>query len=129
MAVNVTSPRVAASGVTRVDVRDTEDLGKFGAFAYERVRGIVHGVVGGDEDVVGLDRLASPYAYESEFEVLRPVDTDARTTVLVDAENRGGPSVLGLVTGVQLRGQPPSASSYPAGMGPGCLFDTGISYA
>ena len=128
MAVNVTSPRVAASGVTRVDVHDTEDLGTFGAFAYERVRGIAHGVVG-DEEVVGLDRLASPYAYESEFEVLHPVDADARTAVVVDAENRGGPSMLGLVTGVQLRGQPPSASSYPAGMGPGCLFDTGISYA
>jgi Alpha/beta hydrolase domain len=128
MAVNVTSPHVTASGVTQVDVRDVEDLGKFGAFMYERVRGIVRGVVG-DEDVVGLDRLTLPYAYESEFEVLRPADTDARTTVLVDAENRGGPSVLGLVTGVQLRGQPPSASSYPAGMGPGCMFDTGISYA
>ena len=115
--------------MTRVDVHDTEDLGKFGAFAYERVRGIVHGTVGAGEDVVGLDQLPSPYAYESEFEVLRPVDADARTTVVVDAENRGGPSLLGLVTGVQLRGQPPSASTYPAGMGPGCLFDTGISYA
>jgi len=115
--------------VTRVDVHDSEDLGKYGAFAYERVRGIVHGVAGADEDVVGLDRLPSPYAYESEFEVLRPVDADARAAVVVDAENRGGPSMLGLVTGVQLRGQPPSASTYPAGMGPGCLFDTGISYA
>jgi hypothetical protein len=129
MAVNVTSPRMAGSGVTRVDVRDVEHLGKFGAFTYERVRGTVHGAVGGDEDVVGLDRLAPPYAYESEFEVLRPVDTDGRATALVDAENRGGPSMLGLVAGVQLRGQPPSEASYPAGMGPGCMFDTGISYA
>ena len=129
MAVNVTSPRVTASGVTGVDVHDVVDLGQFGTLAFERVRGVVHGVVGGDEDVVGLDGLATPYAYAAEFEVLRPVDPDARTTVVVDAENRGGPSVLGLVTGVQVRGQPPSGSTYPAGMGPGCMFDTGISYA
>ncbi len=79
--------------------------------------------------MVGLDRLPSPYEYESEFEVLRPVDREQRSVVLVDAENRGGPSMLGLVTGVPLRGSPPSAVKYPVGMGDGCLFDTGLAYA
>ena len=37
--------------------------------------------------------------------------------------------MLGAVTGVGLRGTPPSATTYPAGMGEGCLFDTGLSYA
>ena len=36
--------------------------------------------------------------------------------------------MLGSVTGVGLRGSPPSATTYPAGMGEGCLFDTGLSY-
>ena len=89
----------------------------------------MHGVVAADEDVVGLDRLPSPYEYASEFEILRPVDRDRRSAVVVDAENRGGPSMLGAVTGVGLRGTPPSATTYPAGMGEGCLFDTGLSYA
>ncbi len=36
--------------------------------------------------------------------------------------------MLGSVTGVGLRGSPPSATTYPEGMGEGCLFDTGLSY-
>jgi hypothetical protein len=117
------------SGVTRVDVHGVDEIGVFADIAYERVRGVVHGLVGPEEDVVALDRLDSPYEYTSEFEVLRPVEAQARAAVVVDAENRGGPSVLGLVTGVLVRGSPPSATTYPVGMGPGCLFDTGVSYA
>ena len=49
--------------------------------------------------------------------------------MVVDAENRGGPAVLGAVTGVGLRGSAPSATTYPVGMGDGCLFDLGLSYA
>jgi hypothetical protein len=93
------------------------------------VWGVARGVVAAHEDVVGLDRLPSPYEYASEFEVLRPVDRARRTAVVVDAENRGGPAMLGAVTGVGLRGTAPSVTTYPEGMGPGCLFDTGLSYA
>ena len=116
------------SGITNGDVAAVEDLGVFGDLRYERVWGTVHGVVAPDEDVVGLDRLPSPYEYASEFEILRPVDRERRSAVMVDAENRGGPSMLGAVTGVGVRGTPPSATTYPAGMGEGCLFDTGLSY-
>jgi hypothetical protein len=116
------------SGITNVDIAAVEDLGVFGDFPYERVWGTVHGVVAPHEDVVGLDGLPSPYEYASEFEVLRPVDREQRSAVLVDAENRGGPAMLGSVTGVGLRGSPPSATTYPEGMGEGCLFDTGLSY-
>jgi len=117
------------SGVIAADVTGVDGLGDFGGIAYEREWGVVRGVVSNHEDVVGLDALAAPYEYASEFEVLRPVDPEHRTAVVVDAENRGGPSTLGLVTGVGLRGTPPSAAAYPAGMGPGCLFDTAVSYA
>ena len=126
---NLTSPLLGDSGITNGDVAAIEDLGVFGDLRYERLWGAVHGVVAADEDVVGLDRLPSPYEYTSEFEILRPVDRDRRSAVIVDAENRGGPSMLGAVTGVGLRGTPPSATTYPAGMGEGCLFDTGLSYA
>jgi hypothetical protein len=117
------------SGITAVDVAGVDDIGVFADVPYERVWGSVRGEVAPPEDVVGLDRLPSPYQYESEFEVLRPVDREQRSVVLVDAENRGGPSMLGLVTGVPLRGSPPSAVTYPLGMGDGCLFDTGLAYA
>jgi hypothetical protein len=117
------------SGVTAVEVVGVDDLGVFGDIAYERVWGIVRGEVASTEDVVGIETLPSPYEYTSEFEVLRPVDPGVRSAVVVDAENRGGPSALGLVTGVGLRGTPPSATTYPVGMGPGCLFDLGLSYA
>ncbi|MEX1007194.1 MAG: alpha/beta hydrolase domain-containing protein [Acidimicrobiia bacterium] len=117
------------SGITAVEVAGVDGIGVFADVRYERVWGTVRGVIASHEDVVGLDRLPSPYEYESEFEVLRPVDRGQRSAVLVDAENRGGPSMLGLVTGVPLRGSPPSAVTYPVGMGDGCLFDTGLAYA
>ncbi len=88
---NRTSPILGDSGITDVDVAAVEDLGGFGDLRYERVWGTVHGVVAPDEDVVGLDRLPSPYEYASEFEILRPVDRERRSGVVVDAENRGGP--------------------------------------
>src|SRR5262245_46071510 len=37
--------------------------------------------------------------------------------------------MLGSVAGVMLRGGAPSTLEYPVGMGPGCLFDLGVSYA
>ena len=116
------------SAITTLDISAVESLGSFGDIAYERVWGVARGVVAAHEDVVGLDRLPSPYEYASEFEVLQPVDRAQRTAVVVDAENRGGPSMLGAVTGVGLRGTAPSVTTYPDGMGAGCLFDTGLSY-
>jgi hypothetical protein len=120
---------VPASGITAFDVDVVEPIGVFGAQAYERVRGTVRGHVASHEDVLGLDRLASPHEYRAEFEVLRAVDEAGRGAVVVDAENRGGASILGALTGVQSRGTPPSASVYPIGMGERCLFDTGVAYA
>jgi len=112
-----------------MDVDAVDELGVFGDGPYERIRGMVRGIVGPNDDVLGLDRFSLPYEYSAEFEVLRPVDAARRGPVVVDAENRGGASVLGVLAGVQSRGTPPSVSTYPAGMGAGCLFDTGVAYA
>jgi Alpha/beta hydrolase domain len=120
---------MATSGLTAVDVDAVDDLGVFGDGPYERVRGTVRGLVARHDDVLGLDRLPSPYEYRAEFEVLRAVDRARHGAVVVDAENRGGASVLGVLAGVQSRGTSPSASTYPPGMGAGCLFDTGVAYA
>jgi hypothetical protein len=115
--------------VTRVDISSVEDLGGFGEHRYERVRGFVRGEVAADEPVVGLDRHPSPFEYSSEFEILQPVDASSRSVVVVDAENRGGPSMLDKLTGWAAQGLAPSQATYPIGMGPGCAFDTGLSYA
>ncbi len=128
------------SRVTGIDVDAVEDVGEFAGVAYERVRGTVFGVLGPNEDVAGIDLLPMVedgcYPYRSEFEVIRGAGAPPRVTV-VDAENRGGPSVFGLVTGVNLRAGSvperrsgaPSEVSYPVGMAPGCLFDAGFAYA
>jgi hypothetical protein len=130
----------ARSRVTAIDIDAVEPVGEFGGIAYERVRGTVLGVLGPDEDVAGIDLLPMVergcYPYRSEFEVIRGEGVEPRVTV-VDAENRGGPSVFGLITGVNLRAGSvpergvgaPSEVTYPVGMGPGCLFDAGVAYA
>jgi hypothetical protein len=130
----------ARSRVTTVEIDAVEPLGEFGGVAFERVRGTVLGVLGPDEDLAGIDLLPMVedgcYPYRAEFEVMRGVGSEPRVTV-VDAENRGGPSVFGLVTGVNLRAGSvpegrsgaPSEVTYPVGMGPGCLFDAGVAYA
>ena len=61
--------------------------------------------------------------------MLRGASDEDHTLTVFDAENRGGPSVLGLVTGVNLRAGAPSEVTYPQGLGPGCLFDLGVGYA
>ena len=130
----------SGSGVVQLDVEAVEPAGEFGGVVYERVRGTVHGMLGPDEDVAGIDLLPMVddgcYPYRAEFEVIRTDGVDHAVTV-VDAENRGGPSVFGLVTGVDLRAGSvperrsgaPSGVSYPVGMGPGCMFDLGLAYA
>ena len=123
---------MSTSRVVRVDVDAVEPVGEFAGTAYERVRGTVHGRLAPDEAVAGIDLLPMVddgcYPYRSEFEVIRAAGVDHPVTV-VDAENRGGPSVFGLVTGVNLRAGAPSEVSYPVGMGDGCLFDIGVAYA
>ena len=57
------------SHVTQVDVGRVDDVGVFGGMPYQRVRGVVHGQLAGDEPIVGLHAHATPYAYESELEV------------------------------------------------------------
>ena len=118
---------MSESRIVAVDVDAVDRLGEFGGTPYQRVRGTVHGLLAPDEDIVGIDLLPMDadgcFAWRAEFEVLRGADGAVPSVTVVDSENRGGPSMLGLVTGVQLRQGAPSTVEYPEGMGEGCLFD------
>ena len=124
---------MSESRIVAVDVDAVDRLGEFGGAPYQRVRGTMHGLLAPDEDIVGIDLLPMDtdgcFAWRAEFEVLRGADGAVPSATVVDSENRGGPSMLGLVAGVQLRQGAPSTVEYPEGMGEGCLFDHGLSYA
>ena len=125
----------------RIEVDAVEPVGAFAGRPWERVRGTAHGLLDPDEPVLGSDLLPMVddgcYPWRSEFEVIRGAGDAPHAVTVFDAENRGGPSVLGLVAGVNLRAGSvperrsgaPSEVSYPSGMGPGCLFDAGVAYA
>ncbi len=105
----------ARSRVTRLEVRGRQAL----AGGYERVLGVAHGVVAGGEPVRGLP--AGGVRYDAEFEVLRPrrgARAPRPRMLLVEAENRGSPLLLGALTGFEptVTGAP-STARHPAATG------------
>jgi hypothetical protein len=84
----------ADSRLTAVEVQKVEPAGTFNGVAYVKVAGVVRGLVGSGEDVVGLAALpkttAGHYVYASGFELIAPAAGQPRNeAVYVDAENRG----------------------------------------
>ena len=78
---------------------------------YERVNGVVRGVVSGSEKVRGLP--AAGLEYTTEYELIRPV-TLPHGRLLVEAENRGSPLLLNAVSPGTAASGPPSGATYPA---------------
>ena len=122
----------ASSGITAVEIARTEQLGELGGQPFERLVGTVSGRVSAAERVAGLAAVAGPdgtYAYTSGFELIRPVARAARRTVVVEAENRGSPLLLGAFNSFAVPAGAPQSVSYPAGLGNGFLFGGGRAYA
>jgi hypothetical protein len=123
----------ADSQVTAVTIDRTEDVGRFGGVAFERVLGHVEGQVHRSEDVVGLAELLGDrefHPYRSEFELIRPVDPARRRLAVVEVENRGSPLMLQMFDRFVIGfSGPPSKTTYPAALGDGFLFDGLRSYA
>ncbi len=130
-------PAAAAAGpprsaITAVDVTRVEPLGDLGAGRYERVVGTVSGRVAATERVAGLARLAGArgaHRYTSGFEVIRPVAPGDADLVVVEAENRSSPLLLGALNGFAVPAGAPQDVTYPAGLGTGFLFDGRRAYA
>ncbi|NDI48319.1 alpha/beta hydrolase domain-containing protein [Goekera deserti] len=126
------SPLVSA--VTGIEATTTQ-LTLAGA-SWTRTVGTVSGVVDPREQVAGLAGLpvdaAGRHHYTSEFEVLAPTGATRADLVLVEAENRGSPLVLGALQDLTLPvGSPtsPRAINWPPGLGNGFLQSVGVSYA
>ncbi len=130
-----TPQRAAApydSRITSITVTKSEAVGDFGGVPYTRTVGVVTGTVDRNESVDELATLPrdknGTYDYSSEYEIIAPATGSPRAAVvLLDAENRGAPVMLGAVNGIG--GAAPSATTYPVGLGNGFLQRHGIAYA
>ncbi|HXX39572.1 MAG TPA: alpha/beta hydrolase domain-containing protein [bacterium] len=122
---------VAPSQVSGVDVAATQSIGRFDNTPYIRTWGTLHGVVSPSERVVGLHALpknaTGQYEYASQFEIIAPAT--GGDTVIVEAENRGVPALLEMVSEFAASGSSPATVKYPSGFGNGFLFRHGIAYA
>lgn len=122
----------ANSRITALTVSGSQPVGKFGGVAYARTWGTVSGTVASGENVHGLDALDrdsdGSYRYTAEFEVIAPVKAGTNSVIVVEAENRGSPVLLGALQEAAGVG-PPTSVMYPAGMGNGFLFEHATSYA
>lgn len=120
-----------ASGVTRIEVQGTEDMGSIGSRKVRRIHGLVHGTVDRDEPVAGLAGILgtrASYEYAVPFELITP-DGPAGS-VVVEIENRGQPLSLSLLSGLALSAPTPTGGrAYPAGLGTGYPFNIGVAYA
>jgi hypothetical protein len=125
-----TSP--SKSRITTISETGSYNIGKFNGVGYERTWGRVTGIVAPDENVHGLAALDHDvdgnYQYTAEFEVIAPVKEGTNSVIVVEAENRGSPILLGALHDAGGVG-PPSSAMYPSGMGNGFLFNHATSYA
>ena len=135
-ASRFSAARAAAAGansrITAVAVSGTQPTGKFNGVAYTRTWGTVSGAVASGENVHGLGALDHDsdgnYRYTAEFELIAPVKAGTNSSIVVEAENRGSPVLLGALQEAAGVGSP-SSVMYPAGMGNGFLFEHATSYA
>jgi hypothetical protein len=123
----------ADSRISALDVGDIQPVGTFNGVAYVRTYGVVRGMIGPGEDVVGFAALPKNaqglYEYESEFEIIAPAPGQpADEVIFIDAENRGGAVMLNLVNEAGARGSPARAR-YADGLGNGFLQRHATSYA
>jgi len=131
---HIAKPAAASSKsrITSISETGSYNLGKFNGVGYERTWGIVTGVVSPGENVHGLAALDHDadgnYQYTAEFEIIAPVKEGTNSVIVVEAENRGSPILLGALHEAGGVG-PPSSAMYPFGMGNGFLFNHATSYA
>ena len=131
---HVAKPGAASSKsrITSISETGSSNLGKFNGVGYERTWGMVTGVVASDENVHGLAALdhdaGGNYQYTAEFEIIAPMKEGTNSVIVVEAENRGSPILLGALHEAGGVG-PPSSAMYPSGMGNGFLFNHATSYA
>lgn len=112
----------APSGVRHLTVDRREAL----AGGYVRVVGHDAGVVSGRERVAGLHRTG--LRYRVEYELIGPRRRPPRL-LLVEAENRGQPLLLGALAGLEDSAGPPAAADYGRRLGNGFLQRRRIGYA
>jgi len=121
-----------SSGVTSVEVLSRTPLTLAGR-EWVRTAGVVRGAVDPREPVAGLADQPTGhdgrFVWSSEFELIAPAASTGRSTVLVEAENRGAPLFLGALHSFSPGTVTPTKAAYPAGIGNGFLFEQGISYA
>lgn len=114
------------------DPRSPQPFGSFDGVQYERIFGTVTGTVDPAEPVAVQAGPPLPATYTAEFELITPAsDQPQNTTVVVEAENRGGPVLFYTMNGFQggaPQGATPVGITYPD-PGNGYLFDQHISYA
>ena len=121
------------SRVNALNVGDMQPVGTFNGVAYVRTYGVLKGVIGPGEDVVGFAELPKNaqglYEYESEYEIIAPAPGQPRNEVIfIDAENRGNAVMLNLVNEAGVQGSPARAR-YTEGLGNGFLQRHATSYA
>jgi hypothetical protein len=121
------------SRVSGITVTGTQAVGTFNGVPYIRTYGVVRGVIGQGEDLVGFAELPKNaqgrFEYASEFEIIAPAPGQpANEVIFIDSENRGGAVMLNLVNEAGVQG-PPSRARYAEGVGNGFLQRHATSYA
>ncbi len=133
IATDATAAGATDSRVNGITVSGTQAVGTFNGVAYQRTYGVVKGVIGSGEDIVGLAELPKNaqgrYEYASEFEIIAPAPGQpANEAIFIDAENRGNAVMLNLLNEAGVQG-PPSRARYAEGLGNGFLQRHATSYA
>ena len=97
-------PARSQSRITAISVSGTQPVGIFDSMPYKRTWGTVTGVVAPGENVHGLAALphdaSGNYQYTAEFELIAQEKAGTNSTVVIEAENRGSPVLIGALHGI-----------------------------
>lgn len=101
LAVPAAAQAAPQSSIRAVEITRTEPAGTFGGVAFRRIQGVIHGEVAASEAVAGLREVAAGrelVPYDTGFDMVLPEDPSRADGVIVEANNRGMPVLLGMMS-------------------------------
>lgn len=120
------------SSIRTVEITQTEPAGTFGGVAFRRIQGVIHGVVAAGEPVAGLGEVAAGrdlVPYDAGFDMVMPDDPSQADAVIVEANNRGMPVLLAMMSAPGAIAPPKASASGELKLEQGAAIRDGFLFA
>jgi hypothetical protein len=132
VAMPIAAQAAPQSSIRAVEITQTAPAGTFGGVAFRRIQGVIHGVVAAGEPVAGLGKVAAGrdlVPYDAGFDMVMPDDPSQAGGVIVEANNRGMPVLLGMMSAPGAIAPPKASASGELKVEQGSAIRDGFLFA